>query len=34
VKNELAHEQKQASTLEPVFRFARQAAYYEEALHG
>lgn len=34
VKNELKHAQELASASLPSFRFARQAAYYEEVLHG
>ncbi len=34
VKNELAHDQKLACVPPPAFRFARQATYYGEVLHG
>lgn len=34
VKNELNHDQHQACVSPPSFRFARQASYYGEVLHG
>lgn len=34
VKNELARERERTAAPVPVFRFAREAAYYQEALHG
>ena len=34
VKNELKHEQERACASHASFRFARQASYYEEVLHG
>ena len=34
VKNELKYEQERVCSSRPSFRFARQASYYEEVLHG
>lgn len=34
VKNELARERERTAAPRPVFRFAREAAYYREAIHG
>jgi len=34
VKNEISHERACSTCSRPIFRFAREKEYYEEALHG